>query len=212
MSRSDESRVRPGASDESRVWRRHAYRNGVLLTTIPSLVVGVLTVLFSTRVPQAMRYPAELAASVVRSVQGIAEWSRQPSTVVLIMGWQWAFVPLYVGIWFVKLSPWGRGLQAGIGARLEALDTRTRVKLAIGFLFMVVYLFADVGLIPFVPTALNAKWAYPPSRASQWLLPIYHSDFFLMLYAWFAPLAEVSIWWALAALIPHIPKVFGLPR
>lgn len=209
MSSSDQSRTRPGITDEARAWG-HAGRIGVLLSTIPSLVVGVLTVVFSTHIPQAMRYPAEFAANAVRSIQDIAHWSQQPSTVVLIMGWQWAFVPIYIGIWFAKLSPWNRALQARIGARIEAMDSRTRVKVAIGCLFMVVYVLADVGLIPFFPTAFNAKWAYPPSQATPWLLPIYHSDSFLMLYAWFSTIAEVSIWWALAATVPHFPKVFGL--
>lgn len=55
----------------------------------------------------------------------------------------------------------------------------------------------------------NARWAYPPSRAAGWVLPIYQANFLLMIYAWVAPICEMSIWRALIAYIPNVPRSFG---
>lgn len=193
---------------DPRGWLR-TFHHGVLLSTVPSFVVGVLTVVFGTQFPQWIHYPAQLIAGVVRSIDSIASSSQQPSTVVLIMGWQWAFTPFYIGIWFTKLAPWSRGVQDRIGAKLDASDKPTRRAMAVGCLVMALYVLADIRLIPYFPTLFNAKWAYPPSHAALWVLPIYHSNFLLMIYAWLSPIVEVCIWWALIAYIPHLLR---LPR
>lgn len=191
-----------------RAWSR-MFHNGVLLSTIPSFVVGVLTVALATQLPQRIHYPAQFIAGEIRGIEGIVRSSQQPSTVVLIMGWQWAFLPLYIGIWFTRLAPWSRGVQDRIAARLGMSDKRTRRAMIFGCLFMAVYVLADIGLIPYFPTLFNARWAYPPSHAALWLLPIYHSNFLLMIYAWLSPIVEVCVWWALIAYIPHLPKLLG---
>lgn len=196
------------STGESRAWS-HTFQNGILLSTVPSFVVGVFTVAFSTHLPQWLHYPAQLIADIIRSIEGIANSSRQSSTVVLIMGWEWAFLPLYIGIWFTRLAPWSRGVQDRIVARLRVSDKRTRGAMVFGCLFMAVYVLADIGLIPFFPTFFNAKWAYPQSHAALWVLPIYHSNFLLMIYAWLSPIVEVCVWWALIAYIRHLPKLLG---
>jgi hypothetical protein len=208
MSTVDELSDRERSASDLRAWR-YTFNRGIILSTVPSFFVGVLTVAFSTELPQWVHYPAQLIAGAVRSIEGIARSSQQPSTVVLIMGWQWAFLPLYVGIWFSRLAPWSHGVRDRIEVRLRVIDKRTRRVMVLGCLFMAVYVLADIGLIPHFPTLFNAKWAYPPSHAALWLRPIYHSDFLLMIYAWFSPIAEVCIWWTLIAYFPHLHKLLG---
>jgi hypothetical protein len=208
MSTLDEAGAGLGGSvSDLNTWtRRFNYR--VYLSTAPSLVVGLLTVIFAAQVPDWMRYPAQFCAGEIHSIAGIAGYSQHPSTVVLIMGWQWAFLPVYLIIWFATLPPWSRAVQVRITAKLRAIDRRTRRYMIFGFLFMAAYVLADVGLIPYFPTMLNARWAYPPSQASPLVLPIYNSNIVLMIYAWFSPIAEVSIWWTLIAYIPaFVPKL-----
>lgn len=211
MSTSDELRDRKKSGGDLRAWSR-TFHKGVLLSTVPSLLVGLLTVAFSTQLPQWVHYPAQLIAGAIRSVEGIARSSQHPSTVVLIMGWQWAFLPLYIGIWFTRLAPWSRGVQDRVGAKIRSSDKRTRRAMVFGCLFMAIYVLADVGLIPHFPTLFNAKWAYPSSHAALWVRPIYHSDFLLMIYAWLSPIIEVCIWWALIAYVPHLQRLLGNSR
>lgn len=204
-----EGRIQFAAGQRS--WSR-SFQNGVVFSTVPSFVIGVLTVAFSAQLPQWIHYPPQLIADVIRSIGGIANSSEQPSTVVLIMGWQWAFLPLYVGLWFTRLAPWSRGVQDRVEARLRVSDKRARRATIFGCLSMIVYVLADIGLVPLFPTFFNAKWAYPRDQAAHWVLPIYHSNFLLMIYAWLSPIVEVCVWWALIAYILQLAKLLGSSR
>lgn len=183
----------------------------ILLPVAVSFGVGILTVVFSVRMPMWAHYLPTEVASLVSGVAGIARYSADPRSVVLIMGYQWVFMPWYIVVWFIKFAPW-RNMPAGSGATFYSMPRGKRLRMLAVFLALVVYALGDLGVIH-IPTMTNSEWAYPPERAIPLLRSIYISDTMLMLYAWSSVVCEVVAWWALFSIARFVPALLGLrPR
>ncbi len=175
------------------------------------LLVGVLTVALAGHAPQWLEYLPQRTATIVSGMDGIARSSEHPSEAILIMGYQWLFLPWYAAVWFIKFGPWKKAIRMTTAAKAATLRPGQRVLALIGELYLAAYALGDFGVIP-VPTMINARWAYPWDAAVFFLRPIYHSNVLLMLYAWVSPVCESVVWWLLINFTLNILLYLGLHR
>jgi hypothetical protein len=149
-------------------------------------------------------------AGLVSGIDGIAQSSEHPKVVVLIMGYQWAFLPWYAAVWFTTINPLKKTVRTAMEAKAASMRPGQRILFVIAVLCLIAYVLGDFGVISF-PTFVNARWAYPLSGASLVLRPIYSSRVALMLYAWISPICEAGLWYMLCNAIVNIRAFLG-PR
>lgn len=178
---------------------------------LTSLLIGVLTVGLSAHSPRWLEYVPDKIEGAIVGISEIARHSRNPRGTTLIMGWQWAFLPWYVAIWFGRFAPWRTEIRAATRAKASSLRPRQRVLAVVGLLYFLAYILGDLTLIP-IPTLINSRWAYPTAVASPFLQPIYKSSVFLMFYGWISPVCETTVWWAFCSLAINLPYYLGIRR
>lgn len=176
-----------------------------------SLLTGVLSLAFAAHPSGWLLYLPNEIAGLVSGIDGIAHSSEHPKAVVLIMGYQWVFLPWYAAVWFIIVSPLKRAVRTAMEAKASSLRPGQRILFVIAVLFLIAYVLGDFGVISF-PTFLNAHWAYPLSRASMLLRPIYRSRTALMVYAWISPFCEAGLWYMLCNAIVNIRAFLGFRR
>lgn len=176
-----------------------------------SLLIGMLTLALSAHPPRWVLYLPEGMVGLVGGINGVAQSSESPTAVVLIMGYQWVFLPWYAAVWFIMVNPLNKATRTAMEAKAASLRPGQRILFVAGFLYLVAYVLGDFGVISF-PTFFNARWAYPLSTASLFLHPIYRSRGALMLYAWISPMCEAGLWFMLCNAIVNFRAFLGFHR
>lgn len=182
-----------------------------LWPVLTSLLIGAITVGLSAHPPRWLEFVPQKISRVIGGIAEIARHSRNPRGTTLIMGWQWAFLPWYVAIWFGRFAPWRTKIRAATRAKASSLRPRQRILVVVGLLFFSAYILGDLALIPF-PTLVNSRWAYPATTADPLLLPIYKSSVFLMFYGWVSPFCETTLWWMFFSMAINVSYYLGIHR
>jgi hypothetical protein len=127
----------------------------------------------------------------------VSTGDREAGEVILLA--QWMFFPVYLFAWFYAFPPWDRSKQAArLGSR-TLTDARRQILNLFGLLVLIAWILGDAGLIGF-PTFYNGKFVYPVTNAVIHASFIYTSQVALAVYAWFGPIAEATVIWALSHL------------
>lgn len=181
----------------------------LLLPMGVSLLIGVLSLVLSEHPSAWLLYLPNRIADLVSGIYGIARSSGHPEIVLLIMGYQWVFLPWYAAVWLIIINPFNKTVRIAIETKAASMRPGQRILFVIVVLYLIAYVLGDFGVISF-PTFVNAHWAYPLSRATPVLRPIYSSRVALMLYAWLSPICEAGLWYMLCNAIVNIREFLGI--
>jgi len=182
----------------------------ILQCMVASGILAVLC-LFVAQLELVQRRLLVLLAVVVKlvpSIGTIASTTAAPISTEITLATQWLFAPIYVLLLFCFLAPWSPQMTRYLGERSRALTPVRRVfSLIFLICLMGAWLLGDLGLIGF-PTFYNGKFLYPPSETAPQLALIAQSRIALAIYAWFSPIGEASILWALSAVVLNAKTCF----
>lgn len=133
---------------------------------------------------------------LVPSLAMISAQTRNPKASQLVLGLQWALLPLHVFVWMYAAAPWSQRVRNSVKAKARRLTRFQKVLFVLGCVFLAAWALGNVGLVDF-PTLYNGKYVYPPADSIPQLRLIYTSDIALTIYAWMSPVVETTCLWML---------------